>query len=138
MRVETGGRRLRGHAAAPAVGGERGERVVVEHGVVAGGRGGRVPGLEAGGRHRAQRVHAGVWGPEQARDDHHCQYAQCLLPVGVRHRTRLRDGGIHRVEAGVERQPGHGAGSGGGARGAGGAQHGASAAPRPWRPRGLH
>lgn len=71
MRVETGGRRLRGHAAAPAVGGERGERVVVEHGVVAGGRGGRVPGLEAGGRHRAQRVHAGVWGPEQARDDHH-------------------------------------------------------------------
>ena len=102
---------------------------MVEHGVVAGGRGGRVPRLEAGGRHRAQRVHAGVRGPGEVRHDHHCPYAQCLLPVGVRHRTWLRDGGIHRVEAGVERQPGDGAWCGGGSWGAGGAQHGATAAP---------
>ena len=137
VRVEARGRWLRGHAAAPAVGGERGQRVVVEHGVVARGRGGRVPGLEAGGRHRAQRVHAGVRRPGQVRYDSYCLHQELsLLPVGVRHGARLRDGRIHRVEAGVERQPG--AGGGGRARGAGGAQHRAAAAPRAGRPRWLH
>ena len=138
VRVEARGRWLRGHTAAPAVGGERGQRVVMEHGVVAGGRGGRVPRLEAGGRHRAERVHAGVGRPGHTRYDQHDQDDECWLPVGVRHGAWLRDGGIHRVEAGVERQPGHGPGGGGGPRGAGGSEHGASASPRARRPRRLH
>ena len=64
MGVDGGGRLGRGHATAPAVGGERGERVVVEHGVV----GARVPVLQAGGRHAGQAVHAAVMRPRIVED----------------------------------------------------------------------
>ena len=64
MGVDGGGRLGRGHTAAPAVGGERGQRVVVEHGVVGAG----VPVLQAGGRHAGQAVHAAVMRPRIVED----------------------------------------------------------------------
>ena len=64
MGVDGGGCLGRGHPAAPAVGGERGERVVVEHRVV----GARVSVLQAGGRHAGEAVHAAVMRPATVED----------------------------------------------------------------------
>ena len=58
MGVDGGG--LGGDAAASPVGGERGERLVVEHWVIGGG----FPVLQAGGRHAGQAVHAAIVRPK--------------------------------------------------------------------------
>ena len=52
-----------------------------------------------------------------------------VLPVGVSHGAGLWYGGIHGVEARVERQPGDGARGWGGARGAWRPQHGPGVCP---------
>ena len=124
MGVDGGGRLGRGHTAAPAVGGERGQRVVVEHGVV----GARVPVLQTGGRHAGQAVHAAVMRP-RIMEDNGGLWRLTVLPVGVSHGAGLWYGGIHGVEARVERQPGDGARCGGWARGAWRPQHGPGVCP---------
>ena len=74
---------------------------MVEHGVVGAG----VPVLETRGGHAGQAVHATVvrpvscWSVLDQRNSKH----EDGLPVGIRHGAGLRYGGIHGVEAGVER-----------------------------------
>ena len=76
----------------------------MEHGVVGAG----VPVLETRGRHAGQAVHATVVRPVSF-DLEYISNKRIVslllyLPVGVCHGAWLGDGGIHGVEASIERQ----------------------------------